>query len=331
MSTKYSEKSENSEDDKRIFCCKTCNYKCSRKQHLKQHLLTQSHKNKEINKINNVENSVNKTNYTFNAIEKKNVCICGKAYKERSGLWRHEKKCKIINETNQKNQTNKLDTLYENIDTNTLSDKQLIALLVEQNMKLIQENCDFKNIMLEVIKNGTNNITNTTHTNSHNKTFNLNFFLNEQCKDALNMSEFLNSIRIELSDLEKTGRSGFVEGISNLILKNLMALGQHKRPIHCSDLKRETLYIKDNDKWEKDNDDKVRFKNVIREIANENIKKINDWTKKYPDCRQADSRKNDIYLHIVSNSMCGSTPEETQKNLDNIVRNIAKEVIIEKL
>ena len=329
MSTNFS---ENSDDCKLNFYCELCDYKCSRKQHMKQHFLTQSHKNKEINKIVNVENSDNQNNLTDN----KFICLCGKSYKERSGLWRHEKKCshskaKETKQINENSETDEINELDDNAIPPELTDKQVISLLVQQNMKLVQDNNDFKSMVLEVIKNGTHNTNNnTTHTNSHNKTFNLNIFLNEQCKDAVNMSDFVDSLIIELADLEKTGRTNFVEGISNLILKNLRALDRNKRPIHCSDLKRETLYIKDNDKWERESDDKVRIKNIIRGIANENIKKIADWTKKYPDCRLADSRKNDLYLNIVMNSMCGGSPEETQKNLNDIIRNIAKEVVIQK-
>lgn len=364
------------------YICENCDYYTSKKQNYEKHILTSKHiqstcfnqnvaKNikeyycEKCDYITNKEFNFNKHIMTAKHLQlineekvskssnkniQKNVCkTCCKEFKTRSGLWRHDKKCIIIekeqeieisseneseeeleydieNESDNDNKTNNETSIPPE-----LTDKQVISLLVQQNMKLVQDNNEFKSMVMEVIKNGTHNTNNnTTHTNSHNKTFNLNIFLNEQCKDAVNMSDFVDSLIIELADLEKTGRTNFVEGISNLILKNLRALDHNKRPIHCSDLKRETLYIKDNDKWERESDDKLRVKNIIRGIANENIKKIADWTKKYPDCRLADSRKNDLYLNIVMNSMCGGSPEETQKNLNDIIRNIAKEVVIQK-
>jgi hypothetical protein len=330
MATEFS---ENSEHHNKKYYCSVCDYLCSKKQHIKQHFLTQSHKKAEFNRFNAVENSVNN-----NEIIRKFKCSCGKSYKDRSGLWKHSKICHLQNsnlkeeiitneETNDEIDNNQ--TKKNNSNNDDLTDKQLIAML-------IKENSEFKNLMLEVLKNNisinnSNNTTNNTNTtNSHNKTFNLNVFLNEECKDALNMSDFLSSFKVELSDLETTGRLGFVEGITRLLSKNLRALEQSKRPIHCSDLKRETLYIKDNDKWEKEPEDKTKIKHVIREVANENIKKIADWMKQHPGCRDADSRKNDLFLKIMSNAMCGGSSEETEKNLNNIIRNIVKEVAIDK-
>ncbi len=183
-----------------------------------------------------------------------------------------------------------------------------------------------KNMMMEVIKNGTHNTT----TNSHNKTFNLQVFLNEECKDAININEFVNSIQIQLQDLEETGQLGYVDGISKVVIKNLNALNVHDRPIHCSDSKREVLYIKDDEHWVKDNDNKDKIKSVIKQIAHKNMKQIPEWVKKYPDCRNSESRQNDKYLKIVSNSMSGSTEEEQRSNMDKIISKVAKEVAILK-
>jgi hypothetical protein len=291
------------------YHCEICNFSTSKKNDYTRHLSTDKHKN-GVNETNVTEM---KQNYA-----KKLHCLCGCVFNSRSTLWRHKKKC-----NQQIQDDSEIESVYTeetNIDEPELTDKQIIAML-------IKENSEFKTLMMEVLKNGTHN---TTTTNSHNKTFNLNFFLNEQCKDALNMSDFINSIVIELADLEHTGRAGFVEGISKLLLKNLKALEQSKRPIHCSDLKRETLYIKDNNKWEKDDEEKLKLKNAIKEIAHENIKKISDWTQQYPECKDPESRKNDLFLKIVSNCMSGGSEEEMHKNLNNIVRNIAREVVIEK-
>ena len=194
-------------------------------------------------------------------------------------------------------------------------------MLLKQNSELI-------------MKMGTNNTTNMTNTNSHNnnnnKTFNLQFFLNEECKNALNISDFVSSIKMDLDDLEKTGLLGYAEGISNIINKNLNGLDQTMRPIHCSDVKREVFYVKNDDQWIKENDAKPVLTKAIKQVAHENIRQISEWQKKYPDCCDPDSTKNDAYLNIVSNAMSGLTSEEQMKNYEKIISNVAKEVIIEK-
>ena len=184
-------------------------------------------------------------------------------------------------------------------------------------------------MMMDVIKTGTHN--NITNTNSHNKTFNLNFFLNETCKNALNIDEFVSSIKVSLDDLENTGRQGYIEGISSIILNKLKNLNHYDRPIHCADQKREVLYIKNDNQWIKETEDKPILTKAIKKIANENIKNISEWRDKNPDCTASDSKKNNLYLKIVSNSMNGSTSEESSKNIHKIISNVAKEVVISKL
>jgi hypothetical protein len=165
---------------------------------------------------------------------------------------------------------------------------------------------------------------------NNNKTFNLQFFLNETCKDAMDINDFVNNMKIELDDLENTGRTGYVEGISTILIKNLNKLETHLRPLHCGDYKREVLYIKCNNEWTKETEHKPILTNAIKTIANENIKQISKWTNKYPDCVKSNSTKNDLYLKIVSNSMNGLTKEEGEKNISKIISNIAKKVVIEK-
>jgi hypothetical protein len=201
-----------------------------------------------------------------------------------------------------------------------LTDKELM-------MELIKNNTEVQKMMMEVIKNGTHNI---NCNNTNNKTFNLNLYLNETCKDAMNITDFVNSINLNLEDLENTGRKGYVEGISNIFLKNLNNIEHHMRPIHCSDQKREILYIKDNDKWEKECDEKPILTKAIKNVANQNIKQIKNWRDKNPDCTNSESKKNDFYLKIVSNSMNGLTEEESRKNINKIISNVAKEVVIDK-
>ena len=155
-------------------------------------------------------------------------------------------------------------------------------------------------------------------------------FLNEKCKDAININDFINNIKMQLTDLENFGDFGYVEGVSRVLIKNLKELDMYSRPIHCSDLKREVLYIKDNNEWTKETDDKPLLKNMIKQVANKNIKQIQTWKAEYPDCIHSDSKKNDQYMNIVMNSMSGGTSEEQQNNLSQIVKNVTKAVVIDK-
>jgi hypothetical protein len=249
--------------------------------------------------------------------DKKHVCECGNEYKHRQSLFNHKKICQFC-----------IDNIVPAIQ-NQNYDQPNKDNLIEY---LIKENAEFKTLIMELVKKENNTLTNinSNNVNSNNKTFNLQFFLNEQCKDALNIGEFVDSIKVQLSDLETVGHIGYVEGVSKILIKNLNELDVVKRPIHCSDLKREVLYIKDDDKWSKENDDKLVIKKAIKDVANKNIRQINEWTNLNPDCKQSDSKKNDQYLKIVMNSMSGGSNEEQNHNIDKIIKNITKSVIIEK-
>jgi hypothetical protein len=222
-----------------------------------------------------------------------------------ASLCKHKKNCEFI----------KNDTLFDK--------DELIITLLKQNAELIKGQT-----AVSVSSNNTNS-NNNTNTNSNN-TFNMQFFLNETCKDAMNITDFVNNVKIELDDLENTGRTGYVEGITNIVIKNLNKIEQHLRPLHCGDYKREVMYIKCNNEWTKEGDAKPILTKAIKTIANENIKQISKWTNKYPDCMQSNSKKNDLYLKIVSNSMNGLTKEEGDKNIHKIISNVAKNVVINK-
>ena len=283
--------------------CKICNYTTYRNSQLERHFLSLKHLNATKKIQNTTKDEPNIKIYQ---------CLyCVKTYKHHSSLWKHNKNCNK-NPTCKPVVVSPIEAVPIEVKTE-ITDKELILMLLQQNA--------------ELIKNVNSNITNT---NSHNKTFNLQFFLNEECKNALNISEFVSSIQVELEDLETTGRLGYVEGVTRIINKNLNVLDKNKRPIHCSDIKREVLYIKNEDQWIKEDDTKPILKKAIREIANENIKQIGEWRKKYPDCTESDSRKNDTYLNIVSNAMSGCTSDEQIKNYDKIITNVAKGVSIEK-
>jgi hypothetical protein len=207
-------------------------------------------------------------------------------------------------------------------DKEIIANKNLIVSLVKQNSEL-----------LELVKNGTQNNTNNFYNNSNNnfnnKTFNLNFFLNETCKDAMNITDFVDSIKLQLIDLESVGKLGYVEGITNIITSKLKALDITQRPIHCTDKKRETLYIKDENKWEKEYDDKRRLRKAIKKIASKNIKLLSEFKELHPDCNKSVSLFSDQYNKIIVESMGGPGDNDTEKE-DKIIKNIAKKVAIEK-
>jgi hypothetical protein len=205
----------------------------------------------------------------------------------------------------------------------------------ENFFEIVKQNQEFKELIMEQNKiivdlssKVSTNINNVI--NSHNKTFNLQVFLNEKCKDALNITDFVNSLKLTLEDLENVGDKGFVNGITRIFVNGLKKLDVYKRPIHCSDLKRETMYLKNENVWEKDNENKENMKKVIKQIANKNINKIYEWKDKYPDCRFSDSKKNDQYSRIIIESMGASTIEEDQVLYEKIIKNIAKETTIDK-
>jgi hypothetical protein len=301
------------------YFCDFCQYKTDNKTDYSRHILTPKHSNNKF-LINNNNNNTEKTPSIV--IFK---CSCGKEYKYQSGLCAHKKKCNIEKiEVNNNYET--LNITPELILDIIQQNQEFKELLIKQN----KENQELQKQILEVCKNTSTNNTNNTNINSHNKTFNLQFFLNEECKDALNISEFVSSIKVQLEDLETTGRLGYVEGVSRIINKNLNELDQTKRPIHCSDVKREVLYIKNDDQWVKENETKPLLTKAIKQIANENIKQISEWRKKYPDCTDSESRKNDLYLNIVSNAMSGCTAEEQTTNYEKIITKVAREVVIEK-
>ena len=301
------------------FYCILCDFKCCKQSDWNRHCKTKKH----IYSHNGNDLEAPGNNFTPKNAEF--ICDCGRVYNSNSGLWKHKKKCNI--EKIEVNNNYNVEITPELILDIIQQNQEFKELLIKQN----KENQELQKQILEVCKNtSTNNINTNINTNSHNKTFNLQFFLNEECKDALNITEFVSSIKVQLEDLETTGRLGYVEGVSRIINKNLNELDQTKRPIHCSDAKREVLYIKNDDQWVKENETKPILTKAIKQIANENIKQISEWRKKYPDCTDSDSRKNDLYLNIVSNAMSGCTVEEQTTNYEKIITKVAKEVVIEK-
>jgi hypothetical protein len=253
--------------------------------------------------------------------EKKKIfyeCNCGKKYTTNSGLWKHKKNCKIKN-CDDKNSETTMDQLPKDFKLTT----KMFYDLLKQNNELQ------KSILALSNEKTPTTITNCGN-NNNNKTFNLQIYLNETCKDALNISDFVNQIQLTINDLEETGKLGYAEGISRVFLKNLNGIDSTQRPIHCSDSKRETLYIKDDNEWHKEEHHKPILTKAIKEVANKNIKKIQEWQKLHPEYNNPDSKQNDAYMQIVLNSMSGSTKEEATKNYEKIIKNVIKETVIDK-
>lgn len=292
-----------------IFECYKCYFKCSKKSNYTNHLQTRKHKMMTNDDIKNAEN--NSTSPYF--------CVCGKSYKYRQGLSVHKRKCTHVN--NNEPMINKT----EDDPKTSLSDKEIVGLVLKQNQELLKQTQDMSDKMLEIMKSGCNNTTN----NNYNKTFNLNIFLNQECKDAMNIMDFVDSLKLQLSDLENVGKLGYVNGISDIIVKNLQALDVTKRPVHCSDIKREVLYVKDDNQWEKEGGDKHKLRKAIKHIAHKNSKMLSAFKEKYPDCLQSASKKSDQYVRLSIEAMGGSGNDDATSE-NKIIKNIAKEVIIEK-
>ena len=296
------------------FHCIFCDYNTSHKSHYDRHLLSAKHQKDDADDVLDDKKGPKGPKTYF--------CQCGKTYKHRQGLWKHQKTCK--NENN--------DFLQYNDNNNNNEFKMLTTLVmdvVKQNQELTQQNNELTNKIVDICKNS--NQTNILHSNinSNNKTFNLNVFLNEECKDAMNITDFVDSVKLQLSDLESMGKLGYVEGIATIIVKQLKALDIHKRPVHCSDSKREVMYIKDENKWEKENDEKKHLRKVIKKIAHKNSKLLPQFKEKYPDCGRSDSKYSDQYNKLIIEAMGGLGDNDSEKE-DKIIRKIAKEVTIDK-
>jgi hypothetical protein len=309
------------------FFCNNCDFKCYMKCDWDRHILRPKHLSMVEGNQNELKNL--KKTYFFD-------CECGKKFMTNSGLWKHKKVCiqNTILEKENINLEEKENSIFELTNDKLIKENNSKDDLIQY---LISENKEFKNLILEFVKkdNITNNISNinTNNTNSHNKTFNLQFFLNETCKDAMNMSEFINSLTFQLSDLENVGKVGFVDGISNIIIKNLEALDVEKRPVHCCDAKRETMYIKDQDKWEKEDNDLKKMRDLVRYVRDKNISMVNTWRDMYPECVKSDSKKttqyNKIYMEAFGGEIGGEKGTKLEKE-EKIISRIAKSVIIDK-
>lgn len=312
------------------FCCEICDYSTSRKNNYDKHVLSALHEKNATSDTFVTESDKKVAKVAIIQKIKKFTCkFCDKKYLSRNGLWLHNKKCNelCITETAIQIKHDKTET-EENI-LNALSDKNFILEILQQNKDFKDLLVEQNRIMMEMCKNN-NNLTNNSYntmTNSNNKAFNLNFFLNETCKNAMNITDFVDSLQLQLSDLESVGRLGFVDGLSNIIIKNLKALDETERPIHCTDKKRETVYVRDDNKWEKD-ETLEKLRKAIKYVAHKNTKLIPQWKAKHPDYMDSTSVQSDQYNNLVIEVLGGE--DASNVNEDKIMRKIAREVLIDK-
>ena len=294
-------------DKKAKYFCIHCDYSTSRKSQWDRHILTGKHiANEKRNQKVPDDNMVTTTHEVHR-------CSCGRTYKYMSGLCKHQKTCKFLNKSEE-------TQIVNNSNTNDL----LEIILNENNelKKILNEQQKQIGEMIPKIGNTTNNTTNK---------FNLNVFLNTECKDAISIMDFAKSLQVQTQDLENTGKSGYVTGLTQIILKGLSELDLHKRPIHCSDLKREVLYVKDDKEWAKDNEDREMMKKAIKYIRRSNIKQIPKWVDENPDCTDSSGSKNNLYMNIIQNSMGSAEEDVEEKNMNKIIKNVAAKVTIDKV
>ena len=304
--------SEKPQKNPKTFNCAKCNFTCSNKKDYNRHLLTAKHK-----KIVNDSKFTPKNPTPF-------ICECGKSYKYNTGYYRHIKKCPIINKEEKKEEINnkreesnhKQEPNYKDLLIDAMKQMQQKDELVSEAMKEMTE-------MRKQMTNMMPLIGNTTTNNNTTNNFNLNFFLNETCKDALNLTDFINSLKVQLKDLEYTAENGHIKGITNIFHNALSNLEETKRPLHCTDLKREVLYIKDNNEWHKD-ENKEEIKVAVNKIVNKNIGNQGKWIDAHPNLN--DETEMEKYIKMQDHSL--GTGEEIEKN--KIIKNIMKEVTILK-
>jgi hypothetical protein len=293
-----------------FYNCESCRYSTTNKSHWNRHIQTEKHGKVLLATICQPKKHISH----ITDVEQKFTCDCGKIYTDRSGLWRHRKRC---SQSDDIETSDKLVPVKEESQTTALAN--LLQDMMKQNQELQRQLIELSNEKKNVVNNTIN----------YNK-FNLMVFLNEYCNEAVNFSDFVRSLELQLTDLEDTGKHGYAAGISNIFIRNLKNLDIYKRPIHCSDLKRETIYIKDQDNWQKE-EGNTKIKKAIESVTNKNIKQLPIWMKQNPDFMNGESKTSDQYLVIMNRSMGVTDDDEyDKKQISKIISNIAKEVTIDK-
>ena len=304
----------------RIFLCNNCNFVCSKQSNYDKHVSTLKHKIR-----------TNTNEYEQKNAEKKSYdCQCGKSYKHASSLWNHKAKCDFLHNNSDENidepSNNQLQIAVEKPEIT-----QIILELVRENKELKTMLVEQHKTMIELSQKPTiTNNSNNTHTNSHNKQFNLNFFLNEQCKNAINLSEFVENVKLGLSELENVADMGYVDGVTQIFMNGLKDMDIFKRPLHCTDIKREIMHVRENNIWIKDTPDQAKIKSAIRRIAFRNIQQISEWNKQHPDSQILDTTDFNRAFQIMRESLGDTCPGGVEKNNEKVARNIIKAVYVDK-
>lgn len=307
------------------YYCEYCDFKCFNKGDWNRHIIRPKHLS---NKAGN--------GWKHKKLEKTFTCEeCDKIFKTNAGLWKHKKRgnCSLSDDqSGSQSICFHNDNYQTNNAVNNGISNEIIMMILKQNTDLIKEQSDIKQMILEIVKGGALGChNNTINNNSHNKSFNLQFFLNETCKNAMNISEFIDSIKLQLSDLIDVGEKGYVDGISNIIIKNLNALDETIRPIHCTDQKREVVYIKENNEWTKD-DDTRQLKRSITKVADKNMNLLPLYREKNPEYDNPCSHISDNYGKIVLEAMGGSIIDKDRSGYaTKIVRNICRVTSIKRI
>ena len=326
-----------------LYMCTDCDFVTYRKHNYISHLATKKHLC--------VQEYLNMTN---NSIYD---CPCGKKYKTRSGLYKHKNLCDLTSDASDVIESVQetcvdtepgvstvgtvgtvdtactvattgitplhMDIIYELLKQNN-EFKELMAEQYKQSQELYKQSQEFQQQILEISKEG------KTINNNQTNNFNMNLFLNEKCKDAVNIMDFVNSLQIKSDDLDVIGEIGYINGMTKVFMSGINELDVYKRPIHCSDLKRETLYIKDQNVWEKEKDNKPIIMNALKQVAHKNIKHLPTWIAENPACNDTTSKKNYEYLKMLGKLMGGDSKEEEDDKLFKVIKNIIREVVIKK-
>lgn len=303
------------------FHCENCHYVCRYFSDYTKHLSTDKHKR-------------------LTMANKKYSCdVCGKCYKHASSLSKHRKKCKIISKEIKNNEKKMIDYSDEEENKECILDNTIKEHYLKEKKEneennagytkmmetIMEENSELRALLIEQQKQISDLIPKVGSNNTQNNNFNLNVFLNEHCKDALNMLDFINSLQVEFSQMEYTASNGFVEGMSNIFTKAIQNMDITKRPIHCTDAKREILYIKDNEEWNKDSEEKEKMKLAINKLKQNHLHKLSDWVHDNPGCEQMDNPKNDLLLNMIREH---ATYDD--KDIKKVIKSIAKNVTIPK-
>lgn len=344
---------KSSKKNSKYFHCDFCYYSTSRHSQYGRHIMTAKHKSNELaTEMELLATHGNEKSSKF-------YCPCGKKFADRSGIWKHNKVCVFLKQDNENSEEEEEEEgddgdYYDNEDIEDSTDDhnernnkeittELVLEVLKQNQELVKQNNTFQKEMFQLMKTvnstttssadtittNTNSHNSNTIKNSHNKTFNLHFFLNETCKDAMNITEFVESIKIQLQDLENVGETGYVNGLSKLIIKHLNALDENQRPVHCSDTKRESFYVKDKNVWEKEGPDNAKIKRALNTIEHYNYCALKEWRNTYPDYCNPCSRRSDQY-NIMNIECLGGSGDNKDEKKNKIISNIAKAVPINK-